>query len=63
MEYTMTREERRAWWRELEQTEFYFLRNELRNREAFFPEEYRRYLEKRVAELQEKYGTDHLPAA
>ena len=51
----MTREEQKIRWRELEQTEYYFLQNELRNKAFAVPAEYRKYLERRVAELREKF--------
>lgn len=55
MEYIMTQAERRNWFRELEQTEYYFLQNELKNRDLAVSAEYRQYLERRVAELKELF--------
>ena len=55
MAYAMTPEEQKIWWRELEQTEYYFLQNELKNRAFEAPAEYRKYLEQRVAELRVKF--------
>lgn len=56
--YEMTEKERRIWWRELEMTELTFREQELRNRNMSYSPEYRKDLEKRVAELKERYGAD-----
>ena len=55
MAYIMTAKEEKIWRRELEETEYYFLQNELRNKQLVIPDEYRKYLEQRVAELQAKF--------
>ena len=55
MAYVMTREEEKAWWRELEQTEYYFLQNELQNKAFETSAEHRKYLERRVEELRKKF--------
>ena len=55
MAYVMTREEEKIWWRELEQTEYYFLQNELQNKAFEVPADYWKHLERRVAELRKKF--------
>ena len=52
--YEMTPEERRIWWRELERTQLEFLQMELRNRNNDYSPEYRKDLEKRVAEMKQR---------
>ena len=59
--YEMTAKERRIWWRELEMTELTFREQELRNRNMSYSPEYRKDLEKRVAELKERYGAEEPP--
>ncbi len=55
MAYIMTAKEEKIWRRELEETEYYFLQNELRNEQLVIPDEYRRYLEQRVEELGRRF--------
>ena len=55
MEYEMTPAEKRGWVRELRLTELTFLEMELNNRENEYTPEYRRDMEKRVAQLREMY--------
>ena len=58
MAFIMTPEEEKIWRRELEQTEYYFLENELRNKALTIPADYRKYLEERVEELRKKFPDD-----
>ncbi len=55
MAYIMTAKEEKIWRRELEETEYYFLQNELKNRNLAVSAECRQYLERRVAELKEQF--------
>ena len=58
MAYDLSSQEYKNQRRGYEMTEYYFLRNELKNRNVYFPPEYRKYLEQRVEELRMKYEPD-----
>ena len=44
----------------IEQTEYFFLLNELKNKLVEYPDDYRKYLENRVEELRKKYDPEYI---
>ncbi len=55
MAYEMTREEEKCWQRERDLTRIAFMEREMENRNVYFTPEYRRDLEKILAEMKERY--------
>ena len=58
MTYKMSVLDMRIQWKAREQTEYSYLRNELKNKNVYFPPEYRKYLEARVEELRKQFEPD-----
>ena len=56
MVYKMNRKEEKCWIRELEMTELAFIRQQIEKGRRPASDEYRRYMEYRREELQNKYG-------